>query len=371
MTAQRRAEPVYTISPDESVRINIWRLWMAFMVPLNHVYSSGAILTGGGESVALVAPAWFTALQHMLITVMTRCVPCAFALISAVLLFRKPFDYRKNAVRKFKGLIVPLVLLTSFWIALYAIGPYVPGLRNLFSDYHSRVADWTFEQWFTAYFGWTSKHQMPTLLYPLWFMRDLMVMNLIAPAIKWIIDRFPRLFLCVLAVMLVMKLESEFYLNSVHQVFIFFCLGYYVVKYDLHLSDLDKIPGALIAGLYLLSIVGAYLARAHFADINAVRGIPNLLGVLFFARCCTKIPAGRFREKLLWLSSFNVTIYLFHERMLTFIKKVLIRLLPACFPTTLALCYLLPVIISTICISIGWFLHKYQPRFYSLITGTR
>lgn len=378
MTAMRasaqtaaNAKPAYAISPDDSSRIQIWRLWMTFFMPLRHIYTS-ANRIGGADTAMLFEPEWLKFVQHILIEIMARFVPSAFALIAAVLLFRKPFTWRKNVARKFRSLMVPLFLLTTFWVALYAIGPHLPGIGSMFSSSTTRVADWTPRQWFAAYLGWTPEHHMPTLMYPLWFMRDLMLVNLFAPAIKWIIDRAPRLFLVVLAVLLVWKTESRFYFHAVHQIFIFFCLGYYVVKYDLHFSHLDRIPGLWIAGAYVLSIAGAYLLRDYADAYSAIRGIPNLIGVLFFARFMSKLPASpKWKKRFLWVAEYNVAIFLFHERMTTFIKKIALRILPASLPTTLVILYVLPVVITAICVAIGWFMRKYQRRFYNILTGSR
>ena len=363
-------EAFYAISAEDSTRIKVWRLWLALLVLFAHA-STNTVYVGGESIAALVVPNWLAFVDYILTTIIARCTTPAFSLISAVLLFRKPFVWRTNAARKFKSMIVPLFLLTSFWIALYAIGPYIPGLRSLFSSQSSRVVNWTPRQWFAAYLGWAQGHAMPTLLYPLWFLRDLMLMHLIAPAIKWVIDRIPRLFLCVLAVLLVIKTNSEFHYYTIHQIFIFFCLGYYVVKYDLHLSDLDRVPWAAIAGLYALTIAGGYLARGYFYEISAVRGIPNLVGVLFFARCTTKVRSGKWLHMILWLSEYTIAIYLFQERMLGFSKKLLLRFLPTSIPTTLAIYYILPSVLAALCVFIAWFLRRYQPRLYSLITGSR
>lgn len=370
MTAQKNAAPIYAISAEESTRINVWRVWLALLVLFAHA-STDAVRIGGESVASLVIPGWLAFVNHILTVIIARCTTPAFSMISAVLLFRKPFIWRKNAARKFKSMMVPLFLLTSFWIALYAVGPYIPGLRALFSSETSRVVNWTPQQWFAAYLGWTPEHPMPTLLYPLWFLRDLMLMHLIAPAIRWVVDRIPRLFLCVLAVLLVIPTKSDFHFFTIHQIFIFFCLGYYVVKYDLHLTDLDRIPWTLIAGLYALTIAGGYLARAYFDEVSAVRGIPNLMGVLFFARCATKIPSEKWLRRILWLSEYTIAIYLFQERMLGFAKKLLLRVLPASLPSTLVIFYVLPTIIAALCVGIAWFLRRHQPRLYSLITGSR
>ena len=368
-TGAHGAAPVYAISAEDSKRIDVWRLWMALLVLFAHAYNVRLMV---GDGVAnMVEPPWLRAFQYVTTYIIARCSTTSFALISAVLLYRKPFNWRKNAARKFKSLIVPMFLLTSFWIAFQAAVPYIPGLRNLMSTATGRVADWTPAQWFTAYLGWTKLHAMPTLMYQLWFLRDLMLMNLIAPAIKWVIDRIPRLFLCLLAALLVMKTDSSFHYYTVHQVFIFFCLGYYVVKYDLHLSDLDRIPWAAMAALYALAIAGGYLAQNYYHTISAVRGIPNLVGTLFFARCCTRIPDGKWLKRLLWLAQYNIAIYMFQERMYTFFKKLIHALIADSVAQSLVQYWALPVVVGTLCVLIACFLRKYQPRLYAIITGTR
>ena len=376
MTAQNavagrdlRPAPTYAISAEDSKRIQIWRLWMALLVLFAHAHNGAVYVSEGTAN--MVVPGWLEFFEYITTTIIARCSTPAFSLISAVLLYRRPFSWSKNVVRKFRSIMVPLFLLTSFWVALYAVGPFIPGLRSFFSSATTRVWEWTPEQWMGAYIGWTEVHSMPTLLYPLWFLRDLMLMHLIAPVIKWVIDRIPKLFFCVLVVLLVMPTDSDFHYHAVHQIFIFFCLGYYVVKYDLHLSDLDKIPWAVTAIIYILTIAGGYLAKDYYYEVSAVRGIPNVAGMFFFARCCTKIPEGKWLRRLLWLADYNIAIYLFQERMLGFSKKLLHHVIPASVTQSLVQYWVLPFVIGAFCVFIGWFLRKYQPRLYSLITGSR
>ena len=362
----------YALSGDESERIRIWKLWLCLMIPLNHSFVQ-AIRTGG-KVVYPVIPPWLMHLESILCGFITTCVPPCFALISAVLLFRKPFDWGKNAAHKCRTLLVPLFLLTTIWIALYVAGSRLPFIGPLFAAKHS-VASWTPRQWFTAYLGWQRDQWAPAILYPLWFLRDLMLMNLLAPVVKWCIDRFPRLYLGVLAALLVCNVRDSNFAHTVQMVFIFFSLGYYVVKYDLRFSDLDRIPLAWIAAAYALAILIAHLLRAHYAEWGAVRGIPTLLGVLFFARLSAWRPRGKWRERVLWLSQYGIAVYLFHERALIIMRKLMMRLLPPAQQTTLAmtlfLFYGLPAINIALCVLLALLLRKFLPRTYALLTGGR
>ena len=370
-SAQTPGAATYALLPGESERIQIWRLMMTFMMPLHHAFSTPN-RAGGAAVATLIMPGWLYALEYVLTKVVMRCVPSAFALIAGVLLFRKPFSWRENARKKCRTLLGPLFLLTSLWIALYAAGPHVPGLRRLFSDFTSRVPAWTPRQWFAAYLGWTPEHSMPTILYPLWFLRDLMLMNLLAPAIQRCVDRFPRLFLALLAVLLVWNTDSGFFYYTVHQTFIFFSLGCYVVKHDLHLRDLDRVPLRWIAAPYALTVLGAWLLRDWAPWCGAVRGIPNLLGVLFLAKCLARVPASpAWARRLTGLAKYNIAIHLFHERMLSFAKKLLLHLLPACLPTTLTVLYLLPLANIAACVLLAQLLRARLPRAYALLTGAR
>lgn len=362
---------LYPLSDADSRRIQIWRLWMVLLMPLNHIYTTPN-RTGGTVSAAFFEPDWLEAIQHVLVKIVSRCVPSAFALIAAVLLFRKPFLWKENLQRKCRTLLVPLFLLTGFWVAVYAVGPQLPFIGGMFSSGGTMVADWSPRQWIAAFLGWTNDHQMPTILYPLWFLRDLMLMNLIAPLIKRSIDRFALPCLAVLAAMLVWNTDSVFFYRTVHQVFIFFCLGYYIVKYDFHFSDLDKVPAKWISLGYVASIAMAYLLRDYADSFGAVRGIPNLMGVLFFARVVSRLPrSSKWQKRFLWLSEYSIAVFLFHERMLSFAKRLLLRLLPAGLGTSLFMFYAVPMLVTAICICIGWFLRKTQPGFYRLVTGGR
>ena len=212
---------------------------------------------------------------------------------------------------------------------------------------------------------------MPTILYPLWFLRDLMLMNLLAPAIKWCVDRFPRLYLGALAALLVCNARGPNFIHTVQMIFIFFSLGYYVVKYDLRFSDLDRIPLSWIAALYALVILIAHLLRAHYAEWGAVRGIPTLLGVLFFARLSAWRSRGKWRERVLRLSRYSIAVFLFHERTLIILRKLALRLLPPSLPTTLFLFYGLPALTIALCVLFARFMRHRLPRAYSLLTGGR
>lgn len=246
----------------------------------------------------------------------------------------------------------------------------MPGLGGLFSDGIARVWEWMPRDWFAAYLGWTPERMKP-LIYPLWFLRDLMLMNLLAPLIRRAVERFPGAFLCVLAALLTWETDDAFFRCTVQEVFVFFCLGCYAARYDLHFSDLDRVPRGCAAALYLLAALCACLQREHYATSGALRALSNLAGVLFFGRCCTRVPEGKWRARLLRLSEYGIAIYFFHERLLGFMKKLALRLLPVCLPTTLAIFYLLPMLNVALCVLAAWLLRRFLPRTYRLLTGGR
>lgn len=339
---------------------------MCLMMPLNHAYFTNNRV---GETIFadVMMPAWLESLQYVLCKIITACIPSAFALIAGVLLFRKPFVWRENVVRKARTLLLPLLLISSAWIALYAVGPDIPGLGRLFSSESVRVADWTPREWFAAYFGWTQEHEMPTIIYPLWFLRDLMLMNLIAPTIRRAVDRAPGMFLFVLTALLVWQSDHFIFHFTIHQVFIFFSLGCYVVRYNLRLSDLDRIPKGKLAALYALLVAVSFLQRGQYQG----RGLTNLLGVLVLARFCSQVPNGKWGKRLLWLSQYGIAIYFFHERFLTFFKKIALRMLPTALPTTLFVYYALPMLVAALCVLMAWLMRRLTPRVYALLTGSR
>ena len=76
----------YVISPRASQRLNLAKLWFAFMVVFIHSCQDGVNMAGG--SVAFETPRWLEMLKLLGSDIIPRCAVPGFFLIAGVLLFR-------------------------------------------------------------------------------------------------------------------------------------------------------------------------------------------------------------------------------------------------------------------------------------------
>ena len=176
----------YTISPRASQRLDLAKLWFSFMVVFIHANQEGVNLVGG--NIVFETPAWLALIKRLGSDIIPRCAVPGFFLIAGVLLFRKPFSWKENMRKKCRSLAVPYLLLNTLWILFYLVCQSLPVVSGFFTQ--NPIAAWEWLDWLDAYTGFRAGGPM---VYHLWFLRDLFLMNLIAPAIGWVTKRRLRL----------------------------------------------------------------------------------------------------------------------------------------------------------------------------------
>ncbi len=151
---------------------------------------------------------------------------------------------------------------------------------------------------------------------------------------------------------------------------IFFCLGYYFVKYSIKFNDIDKIKAPYIIIAYIVVIFLDFWARntlishlPHFASI--------IIGFIFFYRFTTKITNKKIHNIIMKISKYSFSIYLFHEMNLTILKKLLTKLLPQTALWQTVLYFGVPIIIFSLCLLLSIILDKYFHKIYLILVGSR
>lgn len=118
-----------------------------------------------------------------LVSVLTGAGVPAFFLISAYLMKKSAKPYKENIKKKVKTLLLPYLLWILVYVMLEVVGNKV--LPTAFSD----VTKWSGVDWIKNLVG--IPFVEPPIYSPLWFVRDLFVLNLIAPVFELIINRIP------------------------------------------------------------------------------------------------------------------------------------------------------------------------------------
>ncbi len=352
----------WRISEEESRRISILKVWMSVMVVFIHLENT--ISTAGGPAAAAV-PGWLDTLEFVISRAVSRCAIPAFFFLSAWLLYRKPFRWKQNIRKKIRSLLVPYLILNTFWIAVFFAGQHIPALSPYFSREETMVGSWGIPEWIGAYFGSPSNDWCP-LLYPLWFIRNLFILNLLAPAFQWLVRKAGRWSLLLFVPVWLLTEE-----NSIALSFCFWGMGCVFAVRKEPLSSLDKYRNAAIA--YPLLILAVCLLRKDLGRTGPriVYHFCLLAGMLFWYTCTTKIREGGFRKAVLFISKYSFCIYLFHEMNLTILRKVFVKILPQTGFFAPVQYFGPAAAVIAGCILLSRLLDRYLPKFYRMISGGR
>lgn len=347
---------MYILSKEESDRIRIIKFISIILVVYLHSYSVEVHFSDGTSVFEL--PVWLQLFERGLSQIAAGCSVQIFFLISSVLFFRTDQTYGAVIRKKIKTLLLPYLIWNSFWIIVFAVLQSMPFTSVYFSGNNTPVLQCSLREWLGLY----GIGQNYPQCYPLWFMRDLMVMFMIYPVIKAGVKRFPEVMFA--SSIILMVIPVSFYGKIALEWFI---LGAVLVKEQIHITALDYIP---LSGLFSVYLLGA--AAALFLDIAVVKNIFILIGVLFWIRLSKTIYSNeKLRSIFLWLSKWIFIIYVFHELTLSSVRKICQRLLPV---TPLILCaeyLMIPILVITGCIIAGMVLKRIMPGLYTVLTGER
>lgn len=336
------------------------------MVVFIHSYSEEFVYQGN-EVILATAP-WVDWMKYIISKIISDCAVPGYFFLSGMLLFRKDVRWKDNIMKKMRTLMIPYLLLNTIWIGAFYVAQHIGALHSLFSGARKFIAEWTWKDWVRAYTVYSDISTSP-FVSPLWFMRDLFLMNLLAPVLKKVIDRAPRLMVLVLLGTVVFA-DNVGYLFLRQYALISFCLGYYAVKYDWRFRDIDNLSPLLLTVAYLVAIVLTCFARGSRFYL-AANTMNVLTGLLFFARCTSNIKDPVWRGRLLRLSRYGVPVYLFQERTLGLMKKVAARFLPVTAVSNILQYFGVMFLTIFLCIILAKLMERFTPRLYSVLTGGR
>ena len=356
------------ISPDESSRISVYKVLLSVMVVFIHSY--GANVNFAGETVIFDVPAWLDTLEFTFSEVLCGCAVNAFFFLSAYLLYRKPFSWKQNIKKKARSLLVPYFIMNSLWILIFFTAQHIPAMSSFFSDPKNIVANWDLAEWISRYFA--SPSSMFPMLYPLWFVRELFIMNLLSGIYPWIVKKLGHFSLALFVLVWVFLLSSNVFFIHL-QALCFWGMGCYFANRRISISSLDK-HKAIIASVYIpLAVAVVALHYSAYSDDSIYRYFHRLCtmtGIAFWFVYATKVK-GRIKSIVLSVSKYSFCIFIFHELNLTILRKITTKVVPQTTFFALILYFIIPAIIIGFCILLSRLLEKYMPKVYSLISGGR
>lgn len=229
--------------------------------------------------------------------------------------------------------------------------------------------------------GWSGvlmRWLIAPISFQLWFIIALFMYNLLYPVIRWMVVRYPWLWIGLTAFLWLAYFNFMFIGG---QGLFFFSLGVYLQKANFNIERKPKWLSTYICFLFYVasSVIKTFMAfeleseaNSTFISLHILHSVTVLSGILAVWFGADKLVRwGMQQPWFLWLSGFSFFIYGFHAPMISYITRWLFSILNDFQYYRFLVYCITPVIVVMICIAIGLLLKKIAPTFFRLLTGGR
>ncbi len=273
--------------------------------------------------------------------------------------------YGKKVKSRVKTLLIPFLFWNILTLLLFALAQSLPATQAFFSGENEPIATFGIYDYFNAIFGITG----PPISYQFWFIRDLMVMVLLAPVIYFTLKRAATVFLVATLTLWLFEIWP-IYIPS-DKALAFFYLGAYFAYRNISLFTFDRFGFPILAsysGILLTdTLTKDYLVNPYIHNVGVLFGIASILFV-------TKslIKRDFIRGALLWASSCSFFVFAVHEPFLRAFRKVSYKFFtPSNSFDILSLYFLNPTLIIIFAILLYVAAKSIAPKFLGVISGGR
>jgi len=218
------------------------------MICIVFIHNDIRSITIRGESVRI--PNDIGVLYEFSNVITMLAVPLYF-LFAGYFAFFKSESYVTLLKKKIKQIGIPYVLWCLIFIGVYYTTQLIPSMRTFFSQSYNNIRSFSYFDWFDAFWG---KFTRPNPIVPqFWFLRDLLILILISPALKNLLDTIPVFTMSCASLFFICSIDI--YLVRADALF-FFSLGYIIFKRDI---DFDLVDTIKYIDVLLPYTVGAFL----------------------------------------------------------------------------------------------------------------
>lgn len=207
--------------------------------------------------------------------------------------------------------------------------------------------------------------------FPLWYLRDLIVMSLLAPAFYYPVKKWPWISLAVILILYLVSFKVDFFLFPTFSIF---GMGAWMsIRKDniLAFCRLLNYPAAAFS-FFLLPLATFF----HGSDYNydqffRLLYIPS--GMITFMNICDRLYNFKgYRNLMLKLTETVFFIYAAHEiYILGWTKGLFIRVFGETLPARWIAYLLVPVVTGAICLALFYLLKRVMPKTLSFACGWR
>jgi fucose 4-O-acetylase-like acetyltransferase len=294
-------------------------------------------------------------------------------------------SYMQQIKSRFRTLFIPLLLWSAFGLLLTFLLQQIPYTADVVQK--SNIDQLGDNRPYTeiGWLGILKRWLLAPISYQLWFLMTLFVFNLLYPVIKWLVIKYPSIWLPITFFYFLFL----FYLPFIDsRGLFFFSLGVWIQKKNF---DVEKEPLWFSLGLTFIFFIGLSVIKTFMAFELApfefrTALVPNttaivltilhqfaiLSGILAMWFGADKVIHWFMKQK--WFqraSGFSFFIFGIHVPFLPYVMTWALTTL-SFLPNYRLLCYLLvPLTVLVFSVWIGSLFRRFVPGFYKLLTGGR
>jgi len=285
---------------------------------------------------------------HALYQLAATGVPIFFT-VSGYLFFRKETDFKSNLNKKTKRLAVPLLVWNVFWMLFELVGHLV--MPSNFED----VLSWNA----TQIIGFLGIPFYSTTFYaPLWYVRDLYLISIIAPLFRKHLQRFPVVFLLIAIFIWFLPVNSYFRLT-----FTYFIWGGVIATCPKMIERLNRLN--VMQGIVLF-VFGCVLSYFQSEVLNRMIILLFLLAIYAFSH---KLKSNeQIRKVSAVLVSYSFMIYVLHGKILSSVQIIYVSVFNSKAWLNFGY-FFIPFFVIILCIGLAVAFKRISPTLYGICTG--
>ncbi len=279
-------------------------------------------------------------------------VPVFFLLSGYFLVFKDNWDYKNNLKKKFKSLVIPYCSFILIYALISMIGSLA--MPRFFDDFRNFTA----HDWLMHLFG-IPFVIAPSYYGPLWFVRELMIFNILSIVLVPAVKKTPDYLLIPIMLIIYFLPISQIIRYSIPFFITGMCFGF---------KKRIPVPNQP-AVLIILSVIGFVFPIALPGEI------PWKISVFLMAVSIVSVSENLVgNEKVTKMAKaaipFSFPIYLLHEYFMTTIIRLLALKHISILLANIAF-FVMPFLIIGLCVLIIIVWKRLAPRMYAVCTGGR
>jgi surface polysaccharide O-acyltransferase-like enzyme len=351
-----------------SKRMEILRFPLIVLIVFNHNYASTVRLQQGVEAGVKFNGFWVDFTRFLISQGVAKVAVPLFFIMSGYLFFSGEWSsatYGDKLKRRLRTLLVPYLFWNLLSLTCFALAPTIPQLHVLFSGVRWPPMH-SFAGCVNGLFQLSILYIINPISYQFWFIRNLMGLVILAPAIYFLLTRRSALpFIAILFCWWFFS-QGDILWRFVESA-LFFSLGAYFSLAHRNVNYLDRF-GPWIGAAFACFLIfrSAFPSLPFLHKFVLVCGVPSLWWLTKLAAETVVLKSWCVR-----LSSASFFVYVAHEPLLTLTRKPAYRLLsPTSGAAILTLYFLIPIFLITLLVATYRGLRQTMPSFLAFITGS-